>query len=87
MLHVRAHGQGGKHAVDTAGVRVDGAKSQRVACERLVLNHYVTKSLAQFRDKMARGSAMGNRKTIEFFDLVQREATQNCIYALHLGQR
>ena len=80
-------GQAGKHAVGTAGFRVTGAKSQRVASERLVLNHYVTKSLQQFRDKMARGSAMGNRKTMEFFNVVQSEATQNCTYALHLGQR
>jgi hypothetical protein len=50
----------------------------RVVTDRLVLNHYVTKSLAQYKAKMGRGSAMGNRKSIEFFDMVQEQATENC---------
>lgn len=72
--------------MDTAGERVVGPMSQRVVSERLVLNHYVTKSLDEFREKMARGSGMGNRRGIDFYDIVQREATDNCTYALHLGQ-
>lgn len=76
--------QGGKHAVSTAREVVDGAKSLVVRSERVILHHYVTKSLAQYAEKMGRGSAMGNRKSMEFFDLVQQEATQNCTSALHL---
>ena len=41
--------------------RVDGPKSESVAVETLVLNHYVTKSLEDFHLKMRRGTAMGTR--------------------------
>jgi hypothetical protein len=79
--------QDGKQAVNTAREVVEGARAEYVRPERLLLHHYVTKSLGQYAGKMARGSAMGNRKSMEFFDLVQREAVARCTHALHLGRR
>lgn len=70
--------QEGHYAVNSAFEEVDGATSDRVVSDRLVLNHYVTKSLEQYKAKMGRGSAMGNKKSIEFFDMVQEESTENC---------
>ena len=78
--------QDGKHAVNTAHQIVEGAMADEVVTDRLLLHHYVTKSVEQYISKIARGSAMGNRKSIEFFDFVQSEATENCTTALHLGR-
>jgi len=40
---------------------VEGALAARPVHDRVMLNHYVTKSRAEYADKMARGSAMGNQ--------------------------
>jgi hypothetical protein len=77
--------QDGMHAVNTALEEVKGPRSRHVVTDRLVLNHYVTKSLEQFQAKMARGSGMGDRKSMAFFRMVQSHALQNCSHALHLG--
>lgn len=79
--------QEGKHAVNSAGEEVSGARSSRVVTDRIALNHYVTKSLEQYQQKMQRGSGMGNRKSMEFFQLTQLMATERCTYAVHLGER
>ena len=84
---VCSHMQEGKHAVTSAGEEVSGARSSRVTTDRIVLNHYVTKSLEQYQQKMERGSGMGNRKSMEFFQLTQLMATERCTYAVHLGER
>lgn len=60
-------------AVTTAGERVDGPLSDHVTLDRLVLNHYVTKSVQDFAEKMRRGSGMGNKKTVEFWTYVQEK--------------
>jgi len=39
---------------------VEGALAARPVHDRVMLNHYVTKSRAEYADKMARGSAMGD---------------------------
>ena len=53
---------------------------------QVALHHYATKSLAEYQAKMARGSAMGNQKTIHFFDFIQQEATADCSQAVN-GRR
>jgi hypothetical protein len=73
------------YAANSAGEGVPGARAARVVTERIVLNHYVTKSLEQYQQKMSRGSGMGNRKSMEFFNLTQLMATEKCTYAVHLG--
>ena len=77
--------QDGKHAVNSAMVPVDGPTSDEVVVDKVVLNHYVTKSLEHYVAKMKRGSGMGNKKTIEFFDDVQLQSTAECTYALTGG--
>ena len=52
---------------------------------QIALYHYATKSLAEYQSKIERGSAMGNKKTIHFFDFIDKEATANCTDALALG--
>jgi len=79
--------QEGKQAVNSAGEDVYGARASDVVTDKIVLNHYVTKSLEQYQQKMNRGSGMGNRKSIEFFDLTQLMATENCTYAVHLEEQ
>ena len=66
--------------------RVPEARSRTVAVERILLHHYVTKSLQDFQMKMRRGTGMGMVKTIEFFNLVHSQATARCVHALHLGR-
>lgn len=79
------HVQEGRRAVNTALEEVRGPRSKRVVTDRLVLNHYVTKSLEQFQAKMGRGSGMGDSKSMAFFRMVEKASTHNCTYALHLG--
>ena len=52
--------QEGKFAVNSAYEAVEGALAMRAVHDRVVLNHYVTKSRAEYAAKMVRGSAMGN---------------------------
>ncbi|CAL5224099.1 g6728 [Coccomyxa viridis] len=77
----------GKYAVNSAGEKVLGPVASRVITDRIVINHYVTKSLEDFQRKMARGSGMRNRKDMTFFQRVQLMATQQCTYAVHLGEQ
>ena len=70
--------QAGRSAVNTDSLPVWGPKSNHTVYSRLVLNHYVTKSLEEFHAKTRRGSAMNNRKTIEFFKLIDEQATEVC---------
>ncbi len=53
--------QDGRFAVNSACEAVEGALAARPTYDRVMLNHYVTKSRAEYADKMARGSAMGNQ--------------------------
>ena len=39
---------------------------------------YKVKSREEYAQKMARGSAMRNHKTMQFFEMVERLATHNC---------
>ncbi len=47
--------------MNSACEAVPGALSEHPVHDRVMLNHYVTKSLAEYGDKMMRGSAMGNQ--------------------------
>ena len=72
--------------MNSAAERVSGPRADRIVTDRVVLNHYVTKSAEQYQQKMDRGSGMGNRKSIEFYDLTQQMATESCTYAVQLGK-
>lgn len=77
--------QAGRSAVNTDSLPVWGPKSNHTVYSRLVLNHYVTKSLEEFHAKERRGSAMSNHKTIHFFKLVDEQATEVCPPPVPLG--
>ena len=77
-LTLRCALQEGKYAVNTALQEVEGPRSLQVLTDRVVLNHYVTKSLDDFLQKVARGSGMGNHKTMDFFREVQASASRHC---------
>ena len=47
--------------MNSAYEAVEGALAMRAVHDRVVLNHYVTKSRAEYAAKMVRGSAMGNQ--------------------------
>ena len=65
--------QPGYHAVDCLKQRVDGGRHPNGIKEppMYVLYHFVTKSWEEYREKMKRGSAMGNRKTEAYFRHIQ----------------
>ncbi len=56
-------------------------------CRRIALYHYVLKSWEDFASKMARGSPTENRKTWEYFDIIDSQATETCEFAVQLGQQ
>ncbi|KAI7840766.1 hypothetical protein COHA_005580 [Chlorella ohadii] len=71
--------------VNTRNQAVLGPKSPTPALERVGLYHYAIKSLDDFIQKMARGSGMGNVKTIAFFEYVDNFTDSYCPDALDLG--
>ena len=45
---------------------------------QVALYHYATKSQAEYTAKMARGSAMGNQKSVHFMHYIDQEANATC---------
>jgi hypothetical protein len=69
------------YPVDVSGKRLDGPIAKDFASASppffpAFLAHYVTKSREDYGKKMERGSAMGNRKSWEFFDGVDSRAVE-----------
>ncbi|KAL4433679.1 hypothetical protein ABPG75_000120 [Micractinium tetrahymenae] len=62
-----------------------GPKSPEPALERVALYHYAVKSLDDFKQKMARGSGMGNLKTIAFLEYTDNFTDAYCPDALDWG--
>jgi hypothetical protein len=54
---------------------------------KLALYHYVTKSEEEYREKMQRGSAMGNRKDWTYFKRIEEAATEVCTEAKEVCER
>ena len=74
----------GMFAVNERFERVDTPLSKAVTNDKIVLNHYVTKSEKEYEEKMARGS-LGSHKEMNFFHTMNKQATENCTYAMQLG--
>lgn len=72
-------------AVNTRHQGVPGPKSPAPVLERVGLYHYAVKSLDDFQQKMARGSGMGNVKTLAFLEYVDNFTDAYCADALDLG--
>jgi len=71
--------------VNSACEAVPGALSEHPVHDRVMLNHYVTKSLAEYGDKMTRGSAMGNQARCRALPAARRLArTVLAAYAARL---
>ena len=62
--------------------RIDGAFSERISTEKVVLHHYVLKSWEDFRIKMVRAAAKERPKDPEFFILANAAATETCTQAV-----
>lgn len=72
-------------AYNTRREIVPGPKSKSVAVERLVNHHYAVKSREDFDQKMARGSGMGNLKTMAYLEYVDNYTTADCYQAVDVG--
>ncbi|GAB4813823.1 hypothetical protein N2152v2_000869 [Parachlorella kessleri] len=77
----------GKYAVNTDFEKVEGAVNPAIRSGRLVLFHYALKSATEYREKMRRGSAMGNYKNMLFFRRIDEAAQQKCRQALDACRR
>lgn len=85
----------GMGAVDTEGRAVEGSRNPEVHTDwqdhgrapPLALYHYVTKSEEEYREKMRRGSAMGNRKDTVYFERIAAAAQESCDEAFVTCQR
>lgn len=83
------------HAVDAERRRVEGTRNEAMGeawlherrAPALALYHYVTKSREEYREKMRRGSAMGNRKDEAFFERVRAAADVACPEAVAACRR
>ena len=73
-------------AVNTRHEPVDGPFSSPPDFDEAFIYHYVVKSWQDFVYKAARGSAMKNFKTREFFTLVEQESTAVCTELAQLPQ-
>lgn len=75
----------GKYAVNEDLQRVDGAGTVHRSINKVVLNHYVTKSAAEYLAKVARGSGDGRSKKGEaYFNYTNKWAIWNCTDAIEL---
>lgn len=63
----------GHGCVSEDGKAVTDAWNKPATARRLQLNHYFSRSRAEFMEKLARGAADGTQKRMEFFDIVERE--------------
>jgi hypothetical protein len=54
--------------------------------QKIGLHHYVTKSLAEYEEKMVRGGGSGSLKGMNFFQLVDQWSTDTCLQATQLGK-
>lgn len=59
----------GKFAVNTAGERVTHWGNEPVLADKLVVNHYITKSKEEFQNKMGRGRTGVDAKEIDTVDM------------------
>ena len=73
----------GTCAVGEDFVPVNGG-NQECSRKRLVLNHYVLRSRAEFYAKSVRGSGAGNHKGVVFFKGTKAAAKYNCTDAVEL---
>uniref|UniRef100_A0A1D2AA94 Uncharacterized protein n=1 Tax=Auxenochlorella protothecoides TaxID=3075 RepID=A0A1D2AA94_AUXPR len=69
---------GGRVTTNTCGEAIPRYTAAAPCLERLALRHYVTKSLWDFTQKLARGSGMSRRKDWTYFYRVQKMAWQDC---------
>lgn len=75
-----------KYLVDAEGVKVEEARNEGISAAwrdhcrhpKLALYHYVTKSEEEYREKMRRGSAMGNRKDWGYFRRIDEASVVPC---------
>jgi len=66
----------GWSCVNEAGQPVIGPFSEPVSTRQVQLNHYFTRSRAEYQAKLARGSGDATAKTAEFFDVVDGAAVE-----------
>ncbi len=76
----------GYYTVDVHHKRFDGPFSTTYSDTPIVLQHYLFKSLEEFREKHARGSGDGGQKPMEFFHLTHN-ATASCPWGAQLAVR
>ncbi|KAG5189552.1 hypothetical protein JKP88DRAFT_353045 [Tribonema minus] len=68
----------GYWAVNTDGQKIDGPFNEPPTYGRAHINHYFTKSLAEFQEKIERGAGNGSHKTMQLFHDVNEAATETC---------
>lgn len=66
---------------------VSSSHSKVASQKRIALYHYLLKSEDEYREKINRGSAADNHKTMEFFYAVDELANQTCTFAIPLGYK
>ena len=76
-----------KFTVNELGLPVigSGLGTTQASHTKIALYHYLTKSEAEYVEKMNRGSAAGNYKSMEFFYAIEELANATCTSAIPLG--
>ena len=57
-----------------------------VPMETLAVYHFMTKSRQEFAEKAVRGGATGDKRTLDFFDVVEALMTEDCFDARNLSR-
>ena len=76
----------GANTVDVTGKIIDGPFNDNFSLHPIALQHYLFKSLEDFKSKNQRGSGDGGKKPMEFFDL-SALATDRCRWGTRLSER
>ncbi|PSC76003.1 cold-regulated 2 [Micractinium conductrix] len=76
----------GYHAVDTKLNRVENLVSKSRSEEGAVIAHYISRSLADLLQKVARGDGDGGRRTLEWFFDIAFQSTDTCEAGVAAGR-
>lgn len=66
-------------------MQITGPKTKTPSHTKIALYHYLTKSEADYKQKMQRGSGAGNFKSMGFYKAVNDMATYKCMRGVELG--
>ncbi len=74
------------YTVDESGARLGTPNAGSLPMDKLVVHHYVTRSLTDYSARMRKGASSGEVRNLAYFTAVNRQATEDCLGARDLSR-